>query len=642
MRADSASHVMLGDGFARVTAMHVHWLVDFSVSKLRGHVVLHATDDGEISMSDSPKDVQLILDTRDLLVSGVTVDSEVVRFVLDTAATTEALGTPLVITLPPTPATNAKPTRRVIVSYETSLSSSALQWLSPEQTTSKRFPFLFSQCQAIHARSMFPCQDLCQVKVAYTASVVHPTSHTALMSAMKVPALVSLGGLDDAMLSLDVSRWVLEGTGGQSEHGWSVSYFHQPLPIPPYLVAVVVGELDSRSLGPRSTVWAEPSVVDKAQWEFADTEKMIDVAIDRCGAYRWGVFDLLVLPPSFPYGGMENPCLTFVTPTLIAGDRSQTAVVAHELAHSWSGNLVTNASWEHFWINEGLTVFTETKIVEALFGRETAAIRMEEGWQHVHDDMTRFGMEHRFTCLCPRLLPGEDPDDSFSSVPYEKGASLFWNMELVLGASAMKESIREYFDTFALKTITSEGLREFFVRRHPALETGIDWGRWFHEPGMPVYKPPRDEGPVEEAIGLAAEWESSANVAGLVTATQESFCAWPSSKKCVFLNTLSKSRKLSFTTVSVMAEGYSLTTSNAEIRCALLSLWLPLWQDGHDRSPLQLARALVTEQGRMKFTRPTYRAWVLVDPVGAREAFAELQAGYHPICSKMVARDLAV
>ncbi|CUG65549.1 leukotriene A-4 homolog, putative, partial [Bodo saltans] len=481
-------------------------------------------------------------------------------------------------------------------------------------------------------------------QIPYSASVVHPKHLTTLMSAIKGVALSARVVGEDPLLDRSVSTWVhedLSSRGGSNE--WAVTYFDQPIPIPPYLVAIVVGELESRSLGPRSSVWAEPSVVEKAHWEFADTEKMIDVAIDRCGEYRWGVFDLLVLPPSFPYGGMENPCLTFVTPTLIAGDRSQTAVVAHELAHSWSGNLVTNATWEHFWINEGLTVFTETKIVQKIFGMETGAIRMEEGWQHVHDDMNRFGMDHRFTCLCPRLQIGEDPDDSFSSVPYEKGASLFWHIESVIGEDVMKSTIRHYFDTFALKTITSEALREYFIKQHPKLETEVNWSRWFHEPGMPLFKPKYDAAPVQEAVDLASQWESAGDAAAaLQHQTKAAVASWPSSKKCVFLNTLSKNRKLSFESVSTLVNGYGFTSCNAEIRCSVLSLWLPLWKDGLDRAPLTLAHALVKEQGRMKFTRPTYRAWVAVDPQGARDAFAALQGSYHPICSKMVARDLGV
>jgi leukotriene-A4 hydrolase len=628
IRVDNSSHVRLGGGYATVTSMHVHWAVDFEASSLRGHVVL-------IASGTSAK--TLVLDTRDLSITGVEVNGAAAPYQLDTAATTEALGTPLTVELP-----TSKGAHRVVVTYATASSSTALQWLSSEQTSSRKFPFLFSQCQAIHARSMLPCQDICQVKVPYSASVVHPKHLTTLMSAIKGNALSQRVLDQDPLLERSVSSWVAQDLALRGGEAMSVSYFDQPIPIPPYLVAIVVGELESRPLGPRSSVWAEPSVVEKAQWEFADTEKMIDVAVDRCGEYRWGVFDLLVLPPSFPYGGMENPCLTFVTPTLIAGDRSQTAVVAHELAHSWSGNLVTNATWEHFWINEGLTVFTETKIVQKIFGNETGAIRMEEGWQHVHDDMNRFGMNHRFTCLCPRLEIGEDPDDSFSSVPYEKGASLFWQIESVLGEDVMKTTVRNYFDTFALKTITSEALREFFIGQHPQLTTAVDWSRWFHEPGMPLFKPPYDAAPVQEAVDLAGALEAATDVAVVVEQTRTAVASWPSSKKCVFLNTLTKHRILSFEAVSALVSGYDLSSCNAEIRCSVLALWLPLWKEGLDRTPLTLALALVTEQGRMKFTRPTYRAWAAVDSQGAREAFSLLQGTYHPICAKMVARDLGV
>lgn len=364
--ADSTSFVQFGPGHARASHYDLDLVVDFEHSKLVGSVSVTCEGAG-----------CLILDTRDLKIGGVFLKNlngsrTPLPFLVDISQKDPTMGVPVVVTL------GDVAHSVVIVEYETSPNSSALQWLTPEQTTSKKFPFLFSQCQAIHARSMLPCQDVCQVKATYTAKVACPKGLTVLMSAQQLAA----------------------------NSNTSTFEFSQTVPIPPYLIAIVCGELETRALGARSAVWAEPAVVEKAAAEFEDTEQLIAIAEDLCGPYRFGRFDLLVLPPSFPYGGMENPCLTFVTPTLLAGDKSQVAVIAHELAHSWSGNLATNASWEDFWLNEGLTVFTEKKIVQRMFGSDAAHIRGQDGWDHLAQYVAEVGPEHEYTKLCPRINRG--------------------------------------------------------------------------------------------------------------------------------------------------------------------------------------------------------------------------------------------
>ncbi len=244
-------------------------------------------------------------------------------------------------------------TQEVAITYRTGPEAMALQWLEPEQTEGKSSPYLFSQCQQIHARTMVPCQDTPMVRMAYQAEVNVPEGLTAVMSA---------GPVGD------------EALGG----GRHVYRFSMPQPIPSYLLALAVGRLESRDLSPRARVWAEPETVAAAAWEFAGVEDMIQKAEGLFGAYPWDRYDMLVLPPSFPYGGMENPRMTFLTPTLLAGDRSLVDVVAHELAHSWTGNLVTNASMEHFWLNEGFTVWAERRILRILHGDDAAAL----GWGH--------------------------------------------------------------------------------------------------------------------------------------------------------------------------------------------------------------------------------------------------------------------
>jgi len=499
---DPTSFVELGTGDAESKHLDIEWTVDFDATKLTGRVdfTCHSRGVGPTTFT---------LDSRNLDIGGVflqQVDGQFLpaQYIIDKAQSNATLGTPILITLPDSEKLGQEYIVRV--EYSTTRSSSALQWLTAEQTSSKEYPFMFSQCQAIHARSLLPCQDLCAVKVTYTATVHSPSNLTALMSAVR----------DNQQSTPTTTR------------------FTQSVPIPPYLIAIVCGELDSRKIGPRSTVWAEPSIVDRAAWEFADTERMIDIAESLCGPYRFGVYDMLVLPPSFPYGGMENPCLTFVTPTLLAGDRSQVSVIAHELAHSWSGNLVTNQTWEHFWINEGLTVFTEKKIIAKIFGNEAASIRGQEGWDHLKQYVDDIGATHPYTRLCPPIKRGEDPDDSFSVVPYEKGASFFWFLESLCGAHEFEEFIIKFFNHFAFKTVTSEDLKIFACHHFPHLEQAVGWDAWFNEPGMPSYKPPVDMAAILEAQSLGTEWISNP---GRSVSPEEAIAVqnWPSGKKCILI-----------------------------------------------------------------------------------------------------------
>src|SRR6185436_19006120 len=369
-------------------------------------------------------------------------DGRALPFVLHPAE--PILGARLAIELPPGSA-------GVRIRYRTSPSASALQWLAPAQTAGGRSPFLFSQCQAIHARSVVPVQDTPRLRIRYRAELAIPRGLTAVMAAAH---------------------------RGRSEDGdVAVERFEMPQPIPPYLFAFAVGELASRDLSPRSRVWAEPALLDRAAHEFADVEAMIQAAEGLFGPYDWERFDVLTMPPSFPYGGMENPRLTFLTPTVIAGDRSLVNVLAHELAHSWTGNLVTNANAEHFWLNEGFTVYAERRILEAVYGTDIAALHAALGWRALERAVARFADRPELTRLRTELA-GIDPDEVFSEIPYEKGYAFLRALEDQVGREAFTRWLRSYIEAFRFQSITTDDFTAHLGRALPGALEAVDAARW--------------------------------------------------------------------------------------------------------------------------------------------------------------------
>ncbi|MEM7559822.1 MAG: M1 family aminopeptidase/hydrolase, partial [Planctomycetota bacterium] len=313
-----------------VKHLHLDLSVNFEEKRLAGAATL------TIERRDKAAK-ELRLDTRGLDIEAVTCGDAELDWAL--GEDDAQLGKALTITLPKEDSASSN---RIKIEYATRPSAEALQWLTPEQTTDKKHPFLFTQSQAILARTWVPCQDTPAVRITYSAKIGVPPELMAVMSA----------------------------SNPQEKNASGVYEFKMEQPIPSYLLALAVGDLQFRSLGPRSGVYCEPSVLKRAEWELADTERMIEAAEKLYGKYRWDRYDVIFLPSSFPFGGMENPRLTFATPTILAGDRSLVALIAHELAHSWSGNLVTNSTWNDFWLNEGFTVYFEQRIMEAIFGRQ--------------------------------------------------------------------------------------------------------------------------------------------------------------------------------------------------------------------------------------------------------------------------------
>jgi aminopeptidase N len=350
------------------------------------------------------------------------------------------------------------------LTFQTSIEARALQWLNASQTAGGNLPFLFSQCQATHARSIFPCQDTPSVRFTYSAEVEVPQGLVAAMAAEQV--------------------------GVQEGSGQTLFRFRMPQPIPSYLFALVVGNLAFRELGPRTGVYAEPETIEAAAWEFAENEIKMNEAEKLLGPYLWGRYDVLILPPSFPYGGMENPRLTFLTPTAILGTRGHTSLITHELAHAWTGNLITNATWQDFWLNEGWTTYAETRITEVLEGKEVTDLHEVYDEKRLIAVMEQIGMDSPLTCL---KLPADEKDaDSFTTIiPYYKGCFFLQECEYVVGRERFDAFIQKYMARFQFQSLATEAFLDFLKAELPQVFEKVNVQQWIYEPGLPEerYRP---------------------------------------------------------------------------------------------------------------------------------------------------------
>ena len=578
-------HSYYDDAQPRTKRWQLELRVDFDRQVLDGRVVLEL---------ERPSGGTFDLDSKALVIHSVrTQDGGIVPF--EVGEDKEILGERLRLQLPPG-------TREVSIAYTTSPGAVALQWLAPTQTDGKRHPFLFSQCQAIHARSMVPCQDTPVVRVAYRAAITIPEPLAAVMSAG--PAGVRPG----------------------PQPGTHTFLFEMPQPIPPYLLALAVGDLDSRDLSPRSRVWAEPGVVKAAAWEFAEIESMIVKAESLFGPYEWERYDMLVLPPSFPYGGMENPRMTFLTPTLLAGDRSLVDVVAHELAHSWTGNLVTNATAEHFWLNEGATVWAERRIREALHGVDDAVLGWAIGQNALDESMQRFGAESALTRLRTEL-EGVDPDDVFSTVPYEKGSRFLALIENTVGRSSFDRFMRDYMARYRFTSITTEEFVDFLESKLPGTAAKVDAKTWLYAPGLPANSPVFRSASLDALVQLAGKWGQGARP------SPGQVAGWNPSELVVYLQNLP--RQLDAASCDWLDAKLGLTQrGNYEI----LVEWLTI-AAGSDHAPVfDRLREVLTRVGRMKYLRPLYTALGRHPRtrVLAAEIFAAASPTYHSLSRRVV------
>ena len=584
-------HSYAEPGKVRIKDLALELAVDFDKKQLGGSAT-YALDWLD------PQATQLVLDTRDLTIEkvvGEREDGKWVDLAYDLAEAQPTLGSKLTIEAP-------ERSQRIRVTYHTAPEASGLQWLTPAMTEGGEQPFMFSQSQQIHARSWVPLQDTPQVRFTYTAHVTSPEDVMVLMSADNDP---------------------------QAERDGDYS-FKMPQPIPSYLLAIAAGDLVFEPIGDRSGVWAEPAMVEKAAEEFADTEKMIDVTEELYGPYRWERYDMLVLPPSFPYGGMENPRLSFITPTVIVGDKSLVSLIAHELAHSWSGNLVTFATANHGWLNEGVTSYVEGRIVEALYGKERADMETVIARNALRETIGDMSDAAQSLAIRPGVQPAVDADGS--EVAYDKGAWFLSFLEQRFGRTEFDAFLREYFDHFAFQGIDSQTFIDYaeknLLAKYPGKVTVAELEAWLYEPGIPA-SAPEITSPRLDAVDTARKAWLDGGELPAASVTN----AWTTQEWVHFVEGLPET--LTTEQLAALDKAYAFTgTANGEVA----QRWYPLAvRSGYEEANEAIA-AFLKRVGRRKLIMPTYDALVAT-PEGlalAERVMAEARPGYHPITTASV------
>jgi leukotriene-A4 hydrolase len=565
--------------------------VDFNSKKLKGKVVLDIDNSSNCNF--------LILDTKDLEIEKVLLD-DIVETSWSLGTKDEILGNALVIQLKNT-------SKKVAVYYETGKNAEALMWLEPEQTLGKKHPFLFTQSQAILARSWVPCMDVPAVRFTYSADITCDLQYLPLMSA---------------------SNSFEKNKDGKY-------HFEMPQPIPSYLMALAVGNIEFKSLGVNYGVYAEPEILEKAAYEFVDLPKMIQSASNLYGEYAWGRYDVLVLPPSFPFGGMENPRLTFATPTIIAGDRSLVSLIAHELAHSWSGNLVTNQTWDDFWLNEGFTVYFEDRIMESIYGRDYAdmLMKLNEGELKITlDDLMRTAPGDTKLKL---NMVNRNPDDGVSDIAYIKGCMFLKMLEETYGRKAFDEFLKGYFDAFKWKTVNTEMFLEYFkthlANQYPKIQCNYE--EWIYNIGLPSNCPVIVSKEMTRIEAMADSINVTKNVSKIDTSR------FTTQHWLHLLRTLEADSVKGI--MSQIDSVYHLSeSSNSEIQCD----WYLLAIETNYEPAYPYIEKYLMSVGRRKFLQPIYKKMAsTADGLKrAKSIFAMAQNRYHFVSRNTISEILGL
>jgi leukotriene-A4 hydrolase len=567
---------------ANTDALCVHHLelnivVNFDLQQLNGVARLQFTR--------KMAALSLVLDCRDLIIEGITdSDANVLSYyVSDVNA---ILGQKLVIDV-------GERLTEVVIHYRTSTTAQGLQWLTPEQTLGKQLPYLFSQSQPINARSWIPLQDTPKARITFNATVTALQGLRVVMSAENNPELP-----DNGVFTFCMSK-----------------------PIPTHLLAIAVGELSFQATGPRSGIYTEPGMLAAAVKEFEDTESMILMAESILGPYAWGRYDMIVLPPSFPFGGMENPMLAFMTPTLIAGDKSLVSTVAHELAHSWTGNLVSNATWRDLWLNEGFTTYFTNRIVEAIYGKEQAELEWVIEYGRLQEEMESTPLVNQ---TLPANVQDQDPNLAFNRFTYDKASMFVHELESRLGRPAFDSFLSQYVEHFSFRAITTETFIDYvkqtlLVEHHDKL-TLAELNEWVYGQGLPLWF----KGPTSSSldkVDLAVE----AIVKG-ASASELLVSEWRVHHWQYFLTQLPLI--VSQATLLDLDDTFTLTNSpNAEIACD----WYRVAIRNHYDPVLPALSDYLCCIGRGKFVRPLF---IELQIAGYQQELAEIykkaRAGYHP------------
>ena len=576
---------------ARVSHVALDLTVDFEAKRMVGTATL------DIDRKADAKEI--VLDDNGLEIQGVT-DASNHPLPFKIGAKDPNLGSPLTIALQPD-------TKRIVITYKSAPDAGALLWLTPAQTAGKKAPFLFNQGEAIENRSWIPTQDSPGIRQTWEAAIHVPAGLTVVMSAPRIEQPITQGGE-------------------------SVFNFRMDHSVAPYMIAIAVGDLAFKSLGPRTGVWAEPVTLDAAARELSDTEKMVAAAEKLYGPYRWGRYDVLVLPPSFPYGGQENPTMTFLTPTFIAGDKSLVALVAHELAHSWSGNLATNAVWNDFWLNEGMTTYAEGRIVEELYGKKSAAEHSALGIDAMNAAIKENGGPGGADTRLHLDLKGRHPDEGLSDIAYEKGAEFLRTIEANVGRDRFDAWLKGWFDRHAFQPVTSAiflaDIRQNLVKGDKALENKLMLDRWVYQPGVPanMVRPPADT--------FAEQDKAAANFINHA-ARPVAWDQWNTEERLRFLNRLPRRIGKGYVAELERAIGFDENNFNKEIQFA----WLDLAVANRFDPAVPLLEQFLKSQGRGKFVKPLIAALAKDSSWGrpiAKRIYAEARPLYHPL----VTRDL--
>lgn len=553
--------------------------VDFDATILRGTA--------RLDIRQLVPSTQLIVDTKMLQVSDVFLDNgNCAKFTVGKA--NSIFGTPLIIPISST-------TKSVTVHYTTSPKAEALQWLDASQTLGKQHPFLFTQSQAILARTWVPCQDSPGVKFTYDATIQTKPNLLALMSAQN----------------------------GTQKNADGLYTFKMKQPISSYLLALAVGDLSYTATGRNSGVYAEPPMLEKAVWELASMQAMIDSAEVLYGPYAWEQYDVVILPPSFPFGGMENPRLTFATPTIIAGDRSLVSLIAHELAHSWSGNLVTNETWNDFWLNEGFTVYFEQRIMEKIFGKKYEEMLTTLGMGELKYTLAQLKAQGKEDDTHLYLnLAGRDPDDGLTDVAYEKGRFFLQSIEKLVGRQRFDVFLKKYFSENKFKTMSTSRFI-LYINEHLLTQneqTQMHVNKWIYGPGLPDNMPLLHSAELDRVDSAITRYDNA-----IITAKSIDTTGYSTHHFLYFLRGL---KKLNATRMKELDEAFGFTqTGNSEIACD----WFKHAIKQEYKEAFPAMKVFLTSVGRRKFLAPLYSrlAETPENLKWAREVYAEARPLYH-------------